>query len=222
MNYAILGTGTVGRTLAAKLADNGHNVMIGTRDTNALLAHTGEDAFAPWLAAHSAVAVGSYAEAAAFGEVLFNCTNGSGSLPALEAAGAGALGNKILVDVSNPLDFSRGFPPSLFVCNTDSLAEQIQRAFPRLRVVKSLNSVTAALMVNPGLLPGEHVMYVSGNDEAARTHISNILHTEFGWAQVVDLGDLTAARAQEMILPIWLRLMSALGTPIFNFALVRS
>lgn len=222
MNYGILGTGTVGRTLAARLAQNGNGVMIGTRDPEALLQRTGDDAFAPWLDEHADVQVGAFAEAAAFGDMLLHCTSGAGSLPALEAAGAATLGNKVLIDISNPLDFSQGFPPSLFVCNTDSLAEQIQRAFPDLRVVKTLNSVTAPLMVDPVSIGRDHVMYVSGNDEGARTQVADFLRTEFGWEQVIDLGDLSGARAQEMILPLWLRVTNALGTPIFNFALVRA
>lgn len=222
MNYGILGTGAVGRTLAAKLAANGAAVMMGTRDRQALLARTDDAAIAPWLAEHPDIKVGSFAECAAFGALLLNCTNGAGSLAALEAAGAAALADKVLIDISNPLDFSQGFPPSLFVCNTDSLAEQIQRAFPNLRVVKSLNSVTAALMVHPGALKGNHVMYVSGNDTAARASVDEFLRREFGWEEIIDLGDLTAARAQEMLLPIWLRLLGALGTPFFNFAVVRN
>jgi predicted dinucleotide-binding enzyme len=222
MNYGILGTGMVGRALAAKLAQNGNGVMIGTRDPSALRARTGNDAFAPWQAEHADVQLGTFAEAAAYGDLLLNCTNGAGSLPALEAAGADLLGNKVLIDVSNPLDFSQGFPPSLFVCNTDSLAEQLQRAFPNLRVVKSLNSVTAPLMVNPASLPGDHVMYVSGNDEAARKQVADLLRSQFGWQMIIDLGDLSGARAQEMVLPLWLRLMGALGTPMFNFAIART
>ncbi len=222
MNYGILGTGSVGRALAEKLAANGAAVMIGTRDVQALLQRTGDDAFAPWLAKHPSVRVGSLAESAAFGEILLNCTNGAGTLEALASAGAANLSDKILVDISNPLDFSQGFPPSLFVCNTDSLAEQVQRSFPTLRVVKSLNNVTAAIMVNPGAIAGNHVMYVSGNDVAARGRVDALLRSEFGWENVIDLGDLTGARAQEMLLPIWLRLMGALGTPMFNFAVVHN
>ena len=126
----------------------------------------------------------------------------------------------MLIDVSNPLDFSRG-APSLLVCNTDSLGEQIQRAFPAARVVKSLNTVNCKLMVNAALLPDDHIVFVSGNDAEAKAQVASILKEWFGWQTVIDLGDITTARAAEMMLPIWINLMGRLGTPLFNFKLVR-
>ena len=126
----------------------------------------------------------------------------------------------MLIDISNPLDFSRGVP-SLFVGNTDSLGEQIQRAFPEARVVKSLNTVNCNLMVNAALLPGDHVIFVSGNDADAKAQVTSILKEWFGWQTVIDLGDITTARAAEMLLPIWINLMGKLGTPLFNFKIVR-
>jgi hypothetical protein len=165
---------------------------------------------------------GTFADAAAFGEVVFNCTSGEHSLAALRQAGAEHLAGKILVDVANPLDFSKGFPPSLLVCNTDSLAEQIQRAFPQARVVKSLNTMNCRLMVEPARLPGDHEVFVAGNDAEARAQVAEWLRAWFGWKAPIDLGDLTAARALEMWLPLWLRLMGTLKTPDFNLRLVRT
>jgi hypothetical protein len=150
--------------------------------------------------------------------MLFNCTGGGISLAALELAGAERLAGKVLIDLANALDFSRGMPPSLSVCNTDSLGEQIQRAFPDVKVVKALNTMNCHVMVNPGLVPGEHHVFVSGNDAGARSAVGNLLR-EWGWRphQIMDLGDITAARGTEMLLPVWLRLWGALQNPNFNF-----
>ena len=226
MKIGILGTGVVGQTLSAKLASLGHAVMLGTRDVAQLMARPaggmGESQpFAAWHEQNAGVMLGTFAQAAAHGEVLFNCTNGSGSLAALKLAGEGNLNGKVLVDVSNPLDFSQGFPPSLPVCNTDSLAEQIQRAFPQVKVVKSLNTMTAMVMVNPALVPGDHDVFVCGNDAGAKAAVAGMLKDWFGWKSVIDLGDITAARGAEMILPIWVRLMGVLQTPLFNFKIAR-
>ena len=227
MQIGIFGTGIVGQTLASALTGRGHAVMIGTRDPRATLERDSGNAFnktpfRDWQQANPAVKLGSFAEAARFGEVLINATSGSGALPALQAAGADALGDKILLDVANPLDFSKGFPPSLTVCNTDSLGEQIQRAFPRLRVVKTLNTTNTVVMVNPaGVGGGDHTIFVCGNDTGAKASVKRWLAEWFGWRDVIDLGDITNARGAEMLLPIWVRLMSALGTPMFNFKVVR-
>lgn len=227
MKIGVLGTGMVGQTIAAKLAERGHEVMIGTRDPAATLARSephpyGFPPFSEWHKAHPQVTLGDLATAAAHGEMLVNATNGFGSLPALNQAGAANLGDKILIDISNPLDFSQGMPPSLTVCNTDSLAEQIQRAFPRVKVVKTLNTLTAALMVNPGQLAGgDHHIFVSGSDAEAKAQVTELLKRDFGWKHVIDLGDITTARGVEMLLPIWVRLMGALQTPMFNFKIVQ-
>lgn len=227
MNIGILGTGGVGQTLAAKLTEIGHDVMIGTRDVAATLAKTDSDPFGNppfkvWYENHGHVKLGIFAEAAAHGEVIINAASGYGALPALEAAGADNLNGKILIDISNPLDFSQGFPPSLFVVNTDSLGEQIQRAFPAVKVVKTLNSTTAAVMVNPGMVGGgDHHMFVAGSDAEAKVAVTGYLREWFGWQHVLDLGDISAARATEMLLPAWLRVLGALGTPIFNFKVVQ-
>ena len=214
MKIGIIGSGMVGQTLAAKLAGLGHSVMIGTRDPGKL---------ADWLdQAEHAIAVGSLAETAAHGELVLNATAGGASLAALEQAGAANLRGKILIDIANPLDFSQGMPPSLSIANTDSLGEQIQRAFPEARVVKTLNTLSAPLMVDPNqLADGDHHVFVSGNDAEAKAQVSAFLRAEFGWKNIIDLGDITTARGTEMLLPIWVRLWGALGTPLFNFKLVK-
>lgn len=215
MKIGVFGTGTVGNTIATKLAKLGHDVKMGSRTA-------GNAKAAEWVEASGAKASqGTFAEAAAFGELLFNCTSGVGALAALELAGKKNLGSKILVDVSNPLDFSKGMPPSLTVCNTDSLAEQIQRAFPEAKVVKALNTMNANLMVDPSLVKGDHDVFVCGNDAGAKAQVTELLKGGFGWKHVVDLGDLTAARGQEMFVIFWVRLFSAGGSPMFNVHVVR-
>lgn len=227
MQIGILGTGIVGQTIATALAAQGHTVMIGTRDPKATLGRDSGNAFnktsfREWQAAHPAVRLGTFADAARFGEVLINATSGDGALPALEAAGAEALGEKVMLDIANPLDFSRGMPPTLSVCNTDSLGERIQRAFPRLRVVKTLNTTNALVMINPAAVAGgDHSMFVAGDDADAKAKVKTWLGDWFGWRDVIDLGDITMARGTEMLLPIWIRLWGALGTPMFNFKVAR-
>jgi predicted dinucleotide-binding enzyme len=226
VKVAVLGSGVVGQTLAAKLAALGHDTMLGTRDVAALLARTEpgpmqQEPFAAWHERHPEVALGSFAEAAGHGELVVNATAGGGSLDALRQAGAANLDGKVLVDVANPLDFSSGMPPTLSVANTDSLSEQIQRAFPEAKVVKTLNTMTAALMVDPGQLAGgDHHVFVSGDDPEAKAQVAALLTDGFGWRQVIDLGDITTARGVEMYLPLWLRLFGAVGTPLLNLKVV--
>jgi predicted dinucleotide-binding enzyme len=227
MNLAVLGTGMVAKAIAGKLAALGHSVKMGTRDVAATLQRNESDmAGGPplrsWLEANPKVQLGTLAEAAAHGAIVWSALAGQGALPGLELAGADRLAGKILIDLSNPLDFSRGMPPSLTVCNTDSLGEQIQRALPRTKVVKTLNTVNCFLMVEPGQLAGgDHTMLLAGSDGAAKAEVTKILKEWLGWKDVVDVGDITAARAMEMWLPLWTRLFAALGTVNFNFKLVR-
>jgi predicted dinucleotide-binding enzyme len=226
VNFGILGSGIVGRTLGGKLAELGHQVMIGTRDVSETLARTqpegyGGPPFGVWQQQHPRVKLGTFADAAAHGEIVVNATAGMGSLEALEMAGRAHLAGKILMDIANPLDSSRGMPPTLSVANADSLGEQIQRAFPETRVVKTLNTVTASLMINPSLLSGEHSVFVSGDDAEAKAMVTQILKDWFGWPSVIDLGDITSARGTEMVMALWLRLFRALQTPLFNYRIVR-
>jgi predicted dinucleotide-binding enzyme len=225
MHVAVLGTGMVGRALAGRLAELGHSVTVGTRDPDATLARTGADprdgqSYAEWAAEHEGVALARFAEAAAAADVVVNATNGAVSLEVLSQAGADNLAGKLLVDISNPLDFSAGMPPTLFVKDTDSLGEQIQRAFPAARVVKTLNTLNANLMVHPDLLQETSSVFVSGDDADAKKQATELLES-FGHRDVIDLGDITTARGTEMLLPVWLRLWGALGTPAFNFKIVR-
>jgi predicted dinucleotide-binding enzyme len=213
MRIAILGTGLVGKTIGDKLVSIGHEVRMGSRDSDKAAAWSKE--------AGRSASHGTFAEAAAFGEVAFNCTAGTGSLAALEAAGRENLANKILLDVSNPLDFSKGRPPTLTILNTDSLGEAIQRQLPDTRVVKTLNTMNCRIMVDAARVPGEHDVFVAGNDPDARAQVSRWLKEWFGWKAPVDLGDITASRGLEMWLPLWLRIMSSVKTPDFNVKIVR-
>jgi predicted dinucleotide-binding enzyme len=214
MRIGVLGTGGVGQTLATALVQRGHDVKLGARSA------TNEKA-ADWATKNgSSASHGTFADAAAFGEIVINATSGMSSLDALRAAGAQNLDGKPLVDVANPLDFSRGMPPTLSVCNTASLAEQIQAAFPGAKVVKTLNTMTAQIMVNPAMLAGEHDVFLSGNDAGAKARVTELLQS-FGWRNIVDLGDLTSARGAEMILPLWLRLFGTFKTPNINFHIAR-
>jgi predicted dinucleotide-binding enzyme len=205
----------VGQTIGAKLARLGHEVRMGSRSaTNAKAREWAR-------ASGSKASHGTFADAAQFGELVFNCTAGAASLDALRAAGDGNLAGKILIDVANPLDFSHGMPPSLLVSNTDSLGEQIQRAFPRTKVVKALNTMNCSVMVDPSLVPGTHDVFVCGDDAGARAQVAELLRTWFGWKSVIDLGDITAARGTEMLVPAWVRLWGILGTANFNFRIQR-
>ena len=226
MRFGVLGTGIVGRTIASKLASLDHDVAIGTRDVEALLARTEPErfsglSFAQWSQSNPQVGVATFAQAASQAEIVVNATNGAGSLQALRAAGELSLEGKILIDIANPLDFSQGMPPSLFVSNTDSLGEQIQRAFPGTRVVKTLNTVNAYVMVDPSsVAEGRHTIFVSGNDADAKAQVGDILGS-FGWRHILDLGDITTARGPEMYLALWVRVLSALGSGTFNVEVVQ-
>jgi predicted dinucleotide-binding enzyme len=215
MKIGILGTGMVGTTLGSKLIQLGHEVKLGSRSAN-------NEKAAEWVrTAGRQASQGTFADAAAFGEVVLNCTSGGASLEALRMAEAGNLRGKVLVDVANPLDFSKGQPPSLLVSNTDSLAEQIQAAFPETKVVKALNTMWAGIMVNPRMLPDTHHTFLSGNDATAKARVKELLRS-FGWqeGEIVDLGDITTARGTEMMLPLWVRIWGATQNGAFNFKIV--
>lgn len=227
MNIAILGTGTVGRTLADKLNTLGHHVVMGTRDPDTTKARNepdnmGNPGFADWYADHAGIALASFADAVAGADLIFGALSGSAMLPALATIGAKKLAGKTLVDLSNPLDFSNGFPPSLTVANTNSLGEQIQTAYPETKVVKALNMVASSLMVDPqALANGDHSVCISGNDNDAKARVTALLTDEFGWKDVIDLGGIESARATEAVLLIWTRLFGVLQTPHFGIKIVR-
>ncbi len=216
MKIGILGTGMVGATIGNKLLQLGHQVKMGSRTAN-------NEKAMKWVSENDASASqGTFSDAAAYGEVVFVCTKGEGTIDAIKAAGADNLNGKIVVDVSNPLDFSKGMPPSLYpaLSNTNSLGEEIQKTVPGAKVVKTLNTMNCILMVNPTMVPGEHDQFICGNDEAAKAAVTDILKS-FGWTSIIDLGDITGARATEMLLPIWVRLMMKFQSPQFNFKIVK-
>jgi 8-hydroxy-5-deazaflavin:NADPH oxidoreductase len=216
MRIGVLGTGTVGRTLASKLAELGHEVTMGSRDA-------ANEAAGEWAAAAGGAAShGTFADAAAAAELVVNATAGTASLEALAAAGVDNLAGKVLIDVSNPLDFSAGFPPSLSVGGNDSLAEQIQRAHPDARVVKALNTMNSQVMVDPARVPGDHDVFMCGDDDEAKEQVRTLLGS-FGWPEgsIVDLGELGAARGAEAYVLFWLRLYGAFGTGDLNIKVVR-
>lgn len=215
MKYSVFGTGVVGTTIASKLIQNGHEVMMGSRTA------ANEKGQAWMKAAGTKASLGTFADAAKYATLIFNCVKGEASLEVMKLAGAENLKGKIIIDISNPLDFSKGMPPSLTVCNTDSVGEQIQRTYPDALVVKTLNTTNCNVMVNPSLVPGDHDLFLSGNDPGAKEKVRQLLQTEFGWKYIIDLGDITTARGTEMLLPIWVRLYGALQTPNFNFHIVK-
>lgn len=212
MKIGVLGTGSAGQTVAGKFVAMGHDVMMGAR--------AADNEKVVGFASRTGGRAGTFAEAAAHGELVVNCTRGDTSLATLSQLAA-ELKGKILLDVANPLDFSEGYPPHLTVSNTDSLAEQIQRALPETFVVKSLNTVNAAVMIDPARVPGRHTVFVSGNDKQAKGRVSDLLRS-LGWQSILDLGDITTARAAEQILPLWVRLYSVLGTADFNIAVMKA
>jgi predicted dinucleotide-binding enzyme len=214
MRYAVLGTGMVGQTLATKLVELGHEVTMGSRTAG------NENAQAWAKSAGARGRSGTFREAAAFGEVLINCTQGSVSIEALRSLDPKDVAGKVLIDVSNPLDFSHGMPATLTICNTDSLGESLQRAFPKANVVKALNTCNCQVMVNPGRVPGEHDIFLCGNDAGAKEFVKGLLG-DFGWKSIIDLGDITAARATEQLMPTWLRLYGMYQSVDFNWRIAR-
>jgi len=224
MKIAVLGTGMVGKAHAARLVELGHDVAVGTKDVRATRTNDKPDntgqSFSEWYENNQKINLMTFAKAADFGEIIINALAGHVSVEVLQGL-VGPISGKILIDIANPLDFSKGMPPTLFVSNTDSLGEQIQKALPEAKVVKTFNTTNATIQVNPKTLAnGDHHIFVSGNDEPAKAKVMDILKS-YGWENIVDLGDITTARGTEMFLPLWLRLMGALQTPAFNIKVVK-
>jgi predicted dinucleotide-binding enzyme len=215
MKLGILGTGMVGETLGSALVTRGHEVKMGSRTAS-------NEKAAAWAEkAGPQASIGTFADAAAFGEVAILCTNGAGAVPAATSAAAGLAG-KIVIDTTNPLDFSKGFPPSLFFRGDDSLGEQVQQAVPAARVVKALNTINANLMTDPKRVGGGmHDLLIAGNDAGAKQRVRELLDEWFGWEHIIDLGDITGARATEAYLALWVRLFKTFGTPDFTIRIVR-
>ncbi|MBI5309517.1 MAG: NAD(P)-binding domain-containing protein [Actinobacteria bacterium] len=213
MKIAVLGTGMVGKALAERIAGLGHEVTVGARDA-------ASESLNPFKEI-AGVATADFATAGADAEIVINATNGLHSLEALAAAGN--LGGKVVLDVANELDASGGMPPKPLAGPDNSLARKIQEAFPAARVVKSLNTMNCNIMVDPSLVPGDHVVFVSGDDGAAKAAVTGLLR-EFGWRdeQIIDLGGIDSAASAEMMMSIWLRVMMARGgftAGPFNFAI---
>ena len=218
MRIAMLGTGMVGRALAAELARRGDEVALGTRDPS----QPRGDELTELLDEHDAISLRSFADAVVGAELVVLAIGGDHALDVVAAVGPDALADKVLIDLSNPLDFTNGFPPTLSVCNTTSLGEQVQAAAPHARVVKALNTVNVAVMIDPaGVGAGEHDLFICGNDEGAKRLVERFLTERFGWQSFLDLGDISMARGTEMYMPLWLRLRVMLGTSNFNVRVVR-
>jgi predicted dinucleotide-binding enzyme len=226
MKIGIIGSGVVAQTLGAKLVELGHDVVLGTRDPSKLDEKKNMAAtLREWLAAVAKTGkkarVVTFQEAAAHGDLLFNATHGQASIEALKLAGADKVGPKVLIDTANELDFSKGMPPGSLASQTNCLGERIQAAFPNLKVVKSLNTIGAPVMVAPqALAGGEHTVFVSGNDAPAKAAAAELLKS-FGWKDVLDLGDISSARGPEMYMGMWIRLWGATGTGMLNVKVVR-
>jgi 8-hydroxy-5-deazaflavin:NADPH oxidoreductase len=227
MKVAVLGTGSVGQTIANRLSGLGHSVVIGTRNVAESKLRKAADAFGnpaigEWIEKNPSVKLVTFSEAAALGEIIFNCTKGVYGIEALTLAGKENLTGKIIVDISNPLDFSKGMPPTLTISNDNSLGEEIQKLFSNSKVVKALNTMWCGLMVNPAMINGgDHSTFVCGNDQDAKTEVKKILKS-FGWSDknILDLGDITNARGTEMYLPLWVRIFGVTQNGAFNIKIV--
>ena len=223
MKIGIIGSGVVGQTLGTKLIGLGHDLILGTRDPEK---QDDKKMFGATLRqwksqAEGRAKIGTFKDAAAHGELLINATSGQVSLEALKLADAGKVGPKVLIDVANELDFSKGMPPGVLASQEHCLAERLQAAFPSLEVVKSLNTISAPVMVDPkALAGGDHTVFVSGNDADAKATVVALLKS-FGWTDILDLGDLSSARGPEMYLAMWVRLYGATKTGQLNVKVVR-
>lgn len=212
----VFGTGMVGKTIGTKLIQLGYRVMMGSRTA------ANEKAIA-WVEANGENAsTGTFKDTAEFGDIIFNCTKGESALEVFNQAGIDNFSGKVIVDISNPLDFSKGMPPALIpqYTNTNSLGEEIQKLLPEAYVVKTLNIVNCEVMVNAKKSGGDPTMFTSGNNLEAKEKVKGLLN-QFGWTDIIDLGDITTARGTEMLLPIWLRTYMATGNGYFGFKIIR-
>jgi 8-hydroxy-5-deazaflavin:NADPH oxidoreductase len=226
MKIGIIGGGGVAQAIGGKLKANGHDVMIGIRnpiDTELAKERQMAKPLKEWMK-DTGGKVASFAQAAKHGELLINATSGGASIEALTQAGDDNIGSKILIDIANPLDFSKGMPPSLLPAydHGTSLGEEIQKAFPKAKVVKTLNTISNAIMINPAAIAGDHDLLMAGNDTEAKATVTALVKKEFGWKSVIDLGDISGARGTEHILPLWIRLWGVMGTPAFNIKIVKA
>jgi 8-hydroxy-5-deazaflavin:NADPH oxidoreductase len=220
MKIGVLGTGMVGVTISNKLLEKSHSVKMGSRTSE------NEKAIEWLLGAEKNASAGTFEDAAKFGELLIVCTKGENTVEALQQAGTENLKGKIILDVSNPLDFSQGSPAFLIptLSNTNSVGEEVQKAFPDAKIVKTLNTMWCGIMVNPASLgAGEHNVFMSGNDAEAKLMAKKFLNVNFDWKpdNIIDLGDITTSRGTEAFLPLWLRIWGAIGTGAFNIKIVK-
>jgi 8-hydroxy-5-deazaflavin:NADPH oxidoreductase len=229
MKISIFGTGMVGQTLAAALAGKGHSVTIGTRDVAKSLATSepngfGMPAFGTWRQVNPQVQVATFADAAASAELLINATSGDVAIEILKNIPTANYDGKVIIDLANPLDFSKGMPPRVSITDVPgaSIGERLQAAYPTLKVVKALNTITAFAMLNPSIIPGgDSTLFMSGNDAGAKATVLALLQS-YGWKDVLDLGDISNSGATELMMPVWLRIWGKLGqTTIFNYKIVR-
>ncbi len=210
----VLGTGDVGQVLGAGLAARGHEVKLGSRDAKNPKA-------VAWAEKNGALAsAGTFADAAKFGEVVILALSWSGVMNALELAGHDNFAGKVVIDAVNPLDFSKGAPPTLAVGTTDSAGEQIQRALPKAHVVKAFNIVGNAHMVDPSFPGGKPDMFICGDDEGAKKQVT-ALCTELGWPGAIDIGGIVGARYLEPMAMVWISYMFKTGGANHALALLR-
>lgn len=217
MKFGILGTGMVGKAIGTKLIQLGHSVKMGSRTAGNANARDWAES------QNDKASEGTFADAAKFGEVIFICTSGANTIDALKTAGTENFNGKTVIDVTNPLDFSKGMPPVLIpeMSNTNSLGEEVQKLLESANVVKSLNTVNCGIMVNPKMLQEDTMIFVCGNNPEAKKEVTEILKS-FSWKTIIDLGDISASRTTEMLIPFWVKMMSHLNTVNFNFKIVQS
>lgn len=220
MNIGVLGTGTVGEAIATALTQKGYNVRMGSRNMNNEKAET-------WLKkSNDHASIGNFEDAAVFGELVFVCLNGAYALDVLQNIEPESLAGKIIVDITNPLDFTKGMPPQILegLGNSNSLGEEIQKVLPHSFVVKTLNTVNYKLMVDARVVnKGDHHLFICGNDMDAKNKVKHLLVDIFHWQpdRLVDLGSIKSSRAIEAIVPFWVLVYQSLGTPLFNFKIVQ-
>jgi 8-hydroxy-5-deazaflavin:NADPH oxidoreductase len=227
MNITILGTGSVGQALAGKLMSLGNDVTVGTRDVEVSLQRVEPDrmgnmGIGQFMVDNPGVNLVTFNDAInSDTDLIINALGGESILEVLGAIDPNLIDSKVMIDVANPLDFSNGFPPSLTICNTTSLGEQVQAQFLNLKVVKALNTVSNPVMINPTALSGNHNLFICGNDMDAKNIVGGVL-ISMGWnsSQIIDLGDITNSRGTEMFLPLWVRIFGKVQTPMFNIGIV--
>jgi predicted dinucleotide-binding enzyme len=209
----VLGTGEVGRRLAMGFRSRDHDVMIGSRDPD-------KPELREWLSGDGAgIRGGTFAETAAHGELLVLAVLGDAVEEVIAAAGPQNFSGKVVIDTTNPLDSSGGFPPKLSITGEDSLGERVQRWLPDARVVKAFNTIGNALFVDPSFREGEPTMLIVGDDGPAKRTVTAVLN-DFGWSDVVDLGGIQGSRELEAICIAWVKIGGARGAWDHGFKLL--